>query len=292
VIAYLKLFRFPLVFTAVADSAAGYLLVCGPRPDPLTLALLAVASGGLYCFGMAMNDIADRERDKALYPNRVLPSGRLSVRNAVTASVLVLLASAGATVAALGLSYEKLRIWLLMTFAIGVYNFAGKWSVLMGAIRAFNFLLGALAVLSSDEIGQRSAPAYLAGALFFYVAALTFVSTLEDRTRSAPRLVVGTAFMVVAAATPALLGTLSRLGHASSPAGWYGAAPLIAWIIYRAYLADERKGIMLLVRDGVAGIILLDASMLLGSGLVLQGAAVAALLVPAFLLVALFKRLA
>ncbi|HXX95082.1 MAG TPA: hypothetical protein VEN81_15760, partial [Planctomycetota bacterium] len=74
-IAFLKLFRFPLVFTAIADSAAGYLVV-GRSADLFILALLAVTSAGLYCFGMAMNDIADRDRDREIAPNRVLPSGR------------------------------------------------------------------------------------------------------------------------------------------------------------------------------------------------------------------------
>ena len=71
VLAYLRLFRFPLIFTAIADSATGYLLRTSWRgdPDPLTLLLLAVSSAGLYCFGMAMNDIADRHRDREIAPN-------------------------------------------------------------------------------------------------------------------------------------------------------------------------------------------------------------------------------
>src|SRR5439155_720032 len=79
-VAYLKLFRFPLVFTAIADSAAGY-LAASFQLEIGTLTLLAVSSAGLYFFGMALNDIADRERDKQLAPGRVLPSGRLSLRS-------------------------------------------------------------------------------------------------------------------------------------------------------------------------------------------------------------------
>ena len=88
-VSYLKLFRFPLVFTAIADSAAGYLVACGGRPDPLVLALLAVASSGLYMFGMAGNDLADAERDRALHPERVLPSGRITKRQGWTAAISV-----------------------------------------------------------------------------------------------------------------------------------------------------------------------------------------------------------
>ena len=60
-VAYLKLVRFPLVFTAIADSAAGYFIgrLGGDDPITPTLGLLALSSAGLYLSGMALNDIAD-----------------------------------------------------------------------------------------------------------------------------------------------------------------------------------------------------------------------------------------
>ncbi len=66
--AFLKLTRFPLVFTAIADSAAGYLLTLPApyRPDPVTLALLAATSACLYASGMVFNDVADYLRDAGL----------------------------------------------------------------------------------------------------------------------------------------------------------------------------------------------------------------------------------
>ena len=46
--AYLKLFRYPFVFTAIADSATGYLICTGLNEiNGLTMGLLAVASAGL-----------------------------------------------------------------------------------------------------------------------------------------------------------------------------------------------------------------------------------------------------
>ncbi|HLY74131.1 MAG TPA: hypothetical protein VKU80_08440, partial [Planctomycetota bacterium] len=94
VVAYLKLFRFPLVFTAIADSATGRLLVsCDFRAAWPTLGLLALASAGLYFFGMSLNDIADRIRDKDIAPGRVLPSGRLGLGAARVACFAALAAS-------------------------------------------------------------------------------------------------------------------------------------------------------------------------------------------------------
>src|SRR5262245_954165 len=95
-VAYLKLFRLPFVFTAVADSAAGYLIAAKAAPQPKVLGLLAVASAALCAFGMAMNDVADRQRDKTLAPGRPLPSGRITLKGALTASLMILAAGAAA----------------------------------------------------------------------------------------------------------------------------------------------------------------------------------------------------
>ena len=53
------------------------------------LLLLAAVSSGLYMFGMATNDIADHARDRGIHPDRVIPSGRISLRNARLAAFLV-----------------------------------------------------------------------------------------------------------------------------------------------------------------------------------------------------------
>ena len=68
VVAYLKLFRFPLVFTAIADSAAGHVIGRSyGRPEQgytlPALGKLALMSAGLYLFGMALNDLADRKKE-------------------------------------------------------------------------------------------------------------------------------------------------------------------------------------------------------------------------------------
>ena len=47
------------------------------------VALVAV-SIGLYGFGMSLNDIIDRRRDRQMSPHRPLPSGRIGLRTALT----------------------------------------------------------------------------------------------------------------------------------------------------------------------------------------------------------------
>src|SRR6187549_1986981 len=89
----LQLTRMALVFTAIADAQAALLLAAGARPragepsDPLALLarhlrpeqMLAIAavSIGLYGFGMSLNDIIDRRRDRQIAAFRPLPSGRV-----------------------------------------------------------------------------------------------------------------------------------------------------------------------------------------------------------------------
>jgi len=298
-IAVLKLFRIPLVFTAVADSAAGYLIARQGRADPLGLGLLAAASGGLYCFGMAMNDIADLERDRTLHPGRVLPTGRLSRRGATAAALAVLAVSAAALAAVPGAPPVRLGIWGAIVFFILVYDFFLKWPVLMGLIRAFNFLLGVscAGILRRGEGPSGNLALLFAGAVFLYVLMLTFVSLFEEvRDRRAPfvaGVAAGTVLMAAAALAPSFAGAVGGGGAGVRPEALAAGGLLAAWTAFRGLQSLRRTdAVRLLVRDGVAGIIVLDASMLLSCGLLVPGLAVGALLVPAALGVWGFKKLA
>jgi 4-hydroxybenzoate polyprenyltransferase len=294
-LAYLKLFRFPLVFTAVADGVAGYLLITRgfSSANPLGILLVATASAGLYCFGMAMNDIADLERDRERYPNRVLPSGRLTVREASRAAIAALLVSlVAAAVGPGGSVYVRVVVWAVVAGAIVAYDYFLKFPPVMGVIRAFNFLLGVAASPGAKtlrDLGTFPELPHFAAMTFVYVTALTFVSTLEDKKFSKTGVIVGAAVMAIAAAWPALLAF--AISGDRSEARWLVLAILAGGLAYRAKKAEDRAGVMLLVRDGVGGIILLDAIYLLSSGSHDEGLAVATLVLPAAAAVALFKKL-
>jgi len=295
-VAYLKLFRFPLVFTAIADSAAGYLLVQRRGVDPGTAGLLAVASAGLYFLGMALNDVADRERDKVIAPNRVMPSGRVSLRGALGACVIAVLLSGTAVALAPGRDPGRFVAWGATILCILAYDFLLKVPPVMGLVRGGNFLLGVFFVappiapfgpthLLLSDYGRMTA---LAIVPVLYGTALTFISTMEEGDVRRRVVVLGAAFMGVAALLPGLL-------HAYVRGAFWGFVPagaLIAWISCRAARAVDRKGVMLLVRDGVAGFILLDATWLAAAGRLVPAAAIAGLLIPAALSVAWFKKLA
>ena len=142
---YLKLFRLPLVFTAIADSAAGYLIVNRGSAELWILGLLAAASSGLYFFGMAMNDIADLERDRELAPSRVLPSGRISKANGLLAALIALILSLESVVwlGMTGYFAQVIIPWVLAVGAILAYDFHWlKFPPVMGVVRVSNVLLG------------------------------------------------------------------------------------------------------------------------------------------------------
>jgi len=307
-VAILKLFRFPLVFTAIADSVTGRLLLssdlAGAGP---TLGWLAVASAGLYFFGMSLNDIADRDRDREIAPGRMLPSGRLSLGGARLACFGALAIS----LVALSLIREsplpqRLAAWALVVLFIFAYNLFLKQPPVMGLVRAGNLLLGISSALLPDA--ARSTWPNLVGLLFptfIYVTALTYVSTLEDGTPNRRHLAVGGAFMVLGAVLSVFVAPMAehlRFFNTENPRVIFGlgaprwapllfAAALSGGVLFRAWKAADKKGVMLLVRDGVGGIILLDASLLASYDLI-TAFLVAAAILPAILSVAIFKKLA
>ncbi|HEV2295538.1 MAG TPA: UbiA family prenyltransferase [Tepidisphaeraceae bacterium] len=151
-----------LVFTAISNSLAALLLLARWQADQRGLArvrdvlrlehvlVIALISIGLYGFGMSLNDLIDRRRDRQLAPQRPLPSGRVGV---ITAHVICVLLALVALVG--GILYSRwtgnpmsllLVAWtgLLITF----YDLAGKYLVgpgllTLGLIRFFHAVVPA-----------------------------------------------------------------------------------------------------------------------------------------------------
>ena len=307
-VAYLKLFRFPLVFTAIADSAAGYLICTGSHEIEVPLLVcLAVASAGLYFFGMALNDIADVSRDKLIAPTRVLPSGRLSLVSANFAAFFMLGSSLGAVLAIRGTPLvQRLAVWGLVVLCIAAYNLFLKIPPVMGLVRAFNLLLGVVAArrIGFDIAGQPWQYAMMAFPALVYVSSLTYVSTLEDVGPARTKLTVGTIGMTLGALLAAAAGPAVQVfvfftpsaeawGDALTRPWAFGfALVLIAAIVRRARGARDKKGVMLLVRDGVGGIIFLDGALVASFQEPMLALGIAGLVIPAALSVAVFKKLA
>jgi hypothetical protein len=110
------------------------------REQPLWLLLGggAVAALGLFAFGTSLNDILDLRRDRALRPDRPLPSGRMNVDGAVMLVALTLIAAVlGATV----FGTAAVLLTLVVAGAVLAFNVLGKFipgigMVLLGLIYA------------------------------------------------------------------------------------------------------------------------------------------------------------
>src|SRR5688572_22250878 len=176
-----KLTRFPLVFTAMADSAVGAALI-GVNLLTCTRAIPAIAASAfLYAAGMVMNDVCDADRDRTLHPERPLPSGRVSTKAAgVFALVLFALAVSSARIA----GTPAVAGAAVIVGLIAAYNrFLKRWAVPgslgMAAVRGANLAMGALAVGALPDSPEFPwiPIAVLAGYVFF----LTLWSTREDQ---------------------------------------------------------------------------------------------------------------
>jgi 4-hydroxybenzoate polyprenyltransferase len=144
----LQLTRMALVFTAIADSLAALLLWAAWRAtidggnylnylNPKQIVATAIISMGLYGYGMSLNDIIDRRRDRQIAAHRPLPSGRIDLISAHLICALLGLAALAAGFCLMiypngGTLSLVLLIWTagLITF----YDFAGKYLVAPGLL--------------------------------------------------------------------------------------------------------------------------------------------------------------
>ncbi len=188
IVATLRLVRFPLVWTALADGLAGAALAAGAHEEFHWGAVgpLLLISPGLYLFGMALNDISDAEADRRRGRDRPIAQGELSIRGAVLAAVFLL----GLTI--IGTSRVNPAAMAMVAATLGcivLYNLAAKrWIVtavpVMVGCRIGNVLVGWTAVA-----GQW--PHDLAGpvlALLIAVGTLTATASLVSQLEKTGRL--------------------------------------------------------------------------------------------------------
>ncbi len=240
---YLQLIRLPNVFTAAADSLAGWLLVGGTYDHPRRWLPLLGASMAIYAAGIALNDVFDLEIDRAERPNRPLPSGRITRR---TASWLggALLALGPILAAATG-STASLTVAAVLASAVLAYDVGLRRTWLgpevMGACRGLNLLLG-----MSQAPGLGGPSGWLAaGALAVFVVGLTWVSRSETHSGRAVSAIAGTTLQ-----NGALLGLAAAALGVFSPSP--GAPPGRPIVPIEGLLVLAITGLVVNLADGRA----------------------------------------
>ena len=97
---------------------------------------ITAVSVGLYGFGMSLNDIIDRRRDRQIAAHRPLPSGRVGVTTAHTICAILGLGAVGGGVIYSSLSGHWMSLVLVFCAAglIVFYDLAGKYLVAPGLL--------------------------------------------------------------------------------------------------------------------------------------------------------------
>ncbi len=262
----LKLGRVSNLPTVWSNVLTGMALAGAATVD-CRLLLLVISLSLFYVGGMFLNDAFDHGFDAQARPERPIPSSQVSATQ-VHAFGFGMMAVALALLAWVGYSYEPLTRWrsvaagLALAAAIVFYNWHHKNNPLsplvMGVCRMLVYLTAALAVTA--VIPQQVIVA--AVVLLCYLIGLTYAAKKEHLGR------LDNIWPLAFLAVPVIYGIYL------APAQPVVALPLLllaAWGCYALWLLRRRKpgDVPRAVVSLIAGISLLDAMLLAGSGHVL-----------------------
>lgn len=169
------------VVTSVADVLAGiaisgYVLMHSGNLQLLPIILLCISTIGLYSGGIIFNDVFDAELDKKERPERAIPSGLISKREAsIFGAVFFFIGVVAAAI------YNPIsqHVAVAIMIACLIYNRFLKHSAIfgplnMGLCRGLNLLLGVSIIPEFVQVWW-----YLAMIPIVYIAAITMISRGE-----------------------------------------------------------------------------------------------------------------
>ncbi len=177
---YLQLMRPANLVTAIADILAGLSLAKFIfSTDTLsiqTIILLCITTVGLYGGGVVFNDVFDADLDAIERPERAIPSGKVSKKNATILGISLLFI--GIFCASM-VSFQSMIIAFCVAILALVYDKFGKHHAFLGPInmglcRGGNLLLGMSVIMSSLQ------QLWWIGIIpVLYIAAITMISRGE-----------------------------------------------------------------------------------------------------------------
>ncbi len=228
--------------------------------QPIPLLFLLLASSCLYAGGIIFNDIFDLELDKRERPERPLPSGKISKRNAtIFASALLIIGIASA-------SYVSVTS-MIVAFSIAVfallYDSWGKHQSFgplnMGICRGLNLLFGLTA--STQNISNVWMLVLIPT---LYITTITMISREEvhgGTTKTIQRTIILYGIVILASLSLSILPSFTVI--VSLP-----FLLLFTIVIYKPLLQAKKNTtpaqIKKVVRAGIISLIILDASLSAG----------------------------
>ncbi|WP_414568971.1 UbiA-like protein EboC [Nostoc sp. CCY 9925] len=284
---YFELMRPANIVTAWADILVGFAasgsgiifaqLINGDANFAvlIPLAWLLLATTGLYGGGIVFNDVFDADLDTKERPNRAIPSGRVSLRNAIFLGSIMFAIGIGA---AFQVSWLSGAIAIFIALSALLYNsFAKHHSFFgplnMGLCRGSNLLLGVSAVPAI--IGERW---YLALIPVIYIAAITAIS--QGEVHGGKKITGVLALVLIAIVLTALLA-LGILPEYTAIAALPFAVLLAIRVLpnfVKAAREPLAENIRNAVKIGVLSLIVLDATIASGFAGLYYGLAVLILL--------------
>jgi 4-hydroxybenzoate polyprenyltransferase len=266
---YARLVRLPNLPTALADICLAALAV-GALPERwLAFLLLAGASACLYSAGMVFNDWFDVAEDRRDRPDRPIPSGQVSLRQALRlgagllASGLLLAVLAGLDLVQRHQAGSLLGPVLVAALLVGMIFLYDGWlkhtplgPVAMGSCRFLNVLLG---VSVSGGMAWPLGP-HLALVVGLYIVGVTWFARNEAGTSDRLAL-AGAAGLMLAALVLALPLPVLRPEMTPSPLFPYLLVALGFFLgvpIARAIQSPNPARVQAGVKRALMGLILLD----------------------------------
>ncbi len=222
----------------------------------LPVFLLCISTIGLYGGGIVFNDVFDADLDKVERPERAIPSGAISKKEATLLGIILL--SIGCLAAFAFSVRSGIIAFLILVFAL-VYNKYGKHHAFfgplnMGICRGMNLLLG----VSIVSISLQSF--YFLGLIpLIYIFSITMISQGEVHGSNRNKLYTG-AFLYLIVIGAILYSAFLRQNI------FYAALFLIlfAGMIFRPLFTAIKepvgKNIGKAVKAGVISLILMDAA--------------------------------
>jgi 4-hydroxybenzoate polyprenyltransferase len=274
----LRLTRPANIVTAVSDILAGAAIagfaVVGEQPSSSQyLYWLVLSTVGLYGGGVVFNDVFDAALDRVERPERPIPSGLISGREAALLGSILLLAGIAAA-----FMFSPLSGTIAVAIAVAalVYDKWGKHHSFLGPInmglcRGLDLLLGMSLV--PEVITQFG---FLAIAPILYIAAITMISRGEVHG--------GKSNTMLAAAGLYGVVILAIVAWSIANHAYYALIFLVLLIILifpplvRAFRAPIGPNIGKAVKAGVLALIIMNAAWAAATGAILLAVIIALLL--------------
>lgn len=307
--AYLKLFRLPNVFTAIADVVMGLLCVHASQTVSAETVFLSVlligASSLMYIAGMVLNDAYDYEQDSRERPHRPLPSGQIHrvVAFRLGGAMLAGGASLGWLASLASGQWRSGIVASLLALCVWAYDSLLKRTFLapiaMGACRAANVLLGMSPLFASagdGVLGSAWSPPHLwiALGMGLYITGLTWFARTEAKVSGRVPLAAGTlislAGLGIFAYLPSFEGAVPLVARQAIALGskwrllWGALAMSITWRRLAAIFEPSPAKVQTAVKNGIFSIIVIDAALAAGAVDLIPAAAILLLLLPTIFL--------